>query len=346
MIGSPLHASLLVSALALFAPAAAIADGFVTIDVMTRPLDNFVIEPGSLVEYRGGLVLASRERGFGSWSGIDFASDGRLYAIADDGKWMSLRLVEKDGRLTGIADPRMAPLLDDAGKPITRKDRGDAEGLRIVQRNGADVALVSFEQVPDVRAFAAPDLSTAMPQHIPVPRELDAAYDNLGLEAIAVAPARSPVAGATVVVAEQFLDKDGNHRGFILDGPRPGGFTVRRTGEFDVSDAVFLANGDLLILERKFGLLSGFTIRVRCIPGATLAPGALLDGWTMLEADARNGIDNMEGMAVRSLPDGTTLLTLISDDNHSFLQRTIVLEFALKPQPTVVPRLRPDRASG
>jgi hypothetical protein len=319
--------------------------GFAPVDVAVRTVDAFRIEPGSLVEYRGGLVLASRDSAFGSWSGIDFSADGRLYAVADDGHWLRLRLVESNGRLVGIGSPELAPFLDDRGQRITQKVDGDAEGLRTVRRGGIDVALVSFEQRSAVRTFAGPDFAAARPAQVVVPRELNRPYDNRGLEAIAVAPADGPLSGAVVVVAERLLDRSGNHRGFILDGPRPGSFSLRRTGDFDVSDAAFLPNGDLLVLERKFGLLSGFAIRIRQIPAAAIVPGALLDGWTLLEGDATHGVDNMEGLAVRMEPDGTALLTLIADDNHSFLQRTMLLEFAVKPVPPVRPRPRPALAA-
>ena len=38
----------------------------------------------------------------------------------------------------------------------------------------------------------------------------------------------------------------------------------------------------------------------------------------------------MEGLSVH-LEEGRTILTLISDDNFSFLQRTLLLEFELLP---------------
>jgi hypothetical protein len=38
----------------------------------------------------------------------------------------------------------------------------------------------------------------------------------------------------------------------------------------------------------------------------------------------------MEGLDVWRREDGTTILSLISDDNQSFLQRTLYLEFALR----------------
>jgi hypothetical protein len=40
-------------------------------------------------------------------------------------------------------------------------------------------------------------------------------------------------------------------------------------------------------------------------------------------------IDNMEGLAVHRASDGAIVLTLISDDNFSPLQRTVLLQFTL-----------------
>jgi len=40
-------------------------------------------------------------------------------------------------------------------------------------------------------------------------------------------------------------------------------------------------------------------------------------------------IDNMEGLAVHRNAKGETILTLISDDNFSSFQRTLLLQFAL-----------------
>jgi len=50
---------------------------------------------------------------------------------------------------------------------------------------------------------------------------------------------------------------------FLVGGPSPGQFSVRRSENFDISDAVLLSPGDLLILERKFSLLNGVGIRIR-----------------------------------------------------------------------------------
>ena len=40
----------------------------------------------------------------------------------------------------------------------------------------------------------------------------------------------------------------------------------------------------------------------------------------------------MEGLDVLPEPDGSVRLIVVSDDNHSILQRTLMLEFRLAPQ--------------
>ena len=58
-------------------------------------------------------------------------------------------------------------------------------------------------------------------------------------------------------------------------------------------------------------------------------PGALIDGAVLIEADMNYQIDNMEGLSVHRAADGALVLTLISDDNFSMIQRTILLQFTL-----------------
>jgi hypothetical protein len=106
-------------------------------------------------------------------------------------------------------------------------------------------------------------------------------------------------------------------------------FKVRRTGSYDVTDGALLPGGDLLLLERRFSALLGVGMRLRRIDGASVRKGALVDGPVLMEADLGYRIDNMEGVEVWLRKDGATMISLISDDNQSFLQRTLYLEFML-----------------
>jgi hypothetical protein len=52
-------------------------------------------------------------------------------------------------------------------------------------------------------------------------------------------------------------------------------------------------------------------------------------GDVLLEAIDALNIDNMEGIAAHRSASGETMLTLISDDNYSPLQRTLLKQFAI-----------------
>ena len=328
------------------APAAEV--GFRQIDLQVSRIDTFAIAfsdnpPGSL-EFRGGLVLASPDDDFGALSGLDFMPDGSLVAVADTGFWFTARLLEQDGRLSGLVDARIAPILDAGGKPVKGKNASDAEGLRILDSAAGIEAYVSFERRNDLRRFtASPDLARARATPVRLPNAIRGLNRNEGLEAVAIAPKAGPYSGAIVLVAEHTLDKDGNHRGWIVGGPRAGSFSVKRSEEFDVTDAAFLPNNDLIILERRFSFAAGVGMRIRRIAAADLWPGRIVDGRVLVNADMRYQIDNMEGMALRTSATGETLITLVSDNNKNFVQRTILLQFALAADAPPIPRSNRDR---
>jgi hypothetical protein len=70
-------------------------------------------------------------------------------------------------------------------------------------------------------------------------------------------------------------------------------------------------------------------VRMRRIPLGEIKPGAVVDGPVLFEVDLGYEIDNMEGLSVHRSTGGEVVLTLISDDNFSALQRTLLLQFTL-----------------
>ncbi len=314
------------------------------LELRTRVLSEFDLVGGQRrfgrLTFLGGLEVSSPDGDFGSLSGLDFAPDGRLHAVTDRGHWVSARLDERDRVPLGLSGGKIGPLRDTDGRVAKRKVDADAEGLRIVPSNPTR-ALVSFEQIHTVRAYdldAGPD---GVPTRVALPGFVRGLRGNQGLEAIAVAPDDGPLRGAVVVLAERSLDNHRRHRGFVLGGPRAGAFALARSDGFDVTDAVFLPDGDLLVLERRFSYARGLAVRLRAVRGDTIRPGRTVDGEVLLTAASGFQIDNLEGLAVRVTDDGRTLVTLVSDDNHSMLQRTLLLQFALEPRRPPLPRLRP-----
>ena len=168
-----------------------------------------------------------------------------------------------------------------------------------------------------------------MGRPVKVPDEFKTLPHNAGIEGLVAVPAGMPLGGALLAFSEKALDEAGNIKGFIIGGPSPGRFTVRRSDDFDITDAAVTPAGDVLILERKFSLLTGPGARLRKIPLAAIAPGAVVDGPVLMVADAGFQIDNMEGLSVHRGAAGETVVTIVSDDNFSALQRTLLLQFTL-----------------
>jgi len=55
----------------------------------------------------------------------------------------------------------------------------------------------------------------------------------------------------------------------------------------------------------------------------------VIDGPPIFNADLDQEIDNMEGLDAHITPQGDTVLTMVSDDNFSIIQRTLLLQFTL-----------------
>ena len=279
--------------------------------------------------FRSGLVLESELPAFGGFSGLWRSQDGQdLVALTDNSQWLTARVeTDDEGRLSGLGEAVMAPLLFTDGRPFRHTRYYDTEGLAIA----GGVAYVTSERTHAVFRF---DWSRAgvKARGRPVTLPMEARRRlprNGGLEAIGVAPPRSSLAGALVAIAERSESgADAPTMGLILTGATRGTFRVARSENFDVTDLAFLPGGEILLLERSFSLLGGLAARIRRIPADAVRPGALVDGPAIFRSEPSQEMDNMEGMALHR-EGGETVITLISDDNFGALQRTLLLEFAL-----------------
>ncbi|GGE13424.1 hypothetical protein GCM10011390_35640 [Aureimonas endophytica] len=325
-------ALLLAGVLVLAAPGTATLQSATDIAVTARAIPRFDPNPAAPVrfgglEYVGGFSYSSPSPWLMGISAIRLLKGGRFLAVSDTGLWFAGHL-DRDaaGRPVGISQARLAPILDPGGQPYRRKSDADAEGLAIGPEGEA---LVSFEVNHRIAAYAdAAAPFGAKPRFLPLPIPRKELRSNQGLETIATAPRGTPLAGRSIVVAERSLDADGNLLAGIL-GEGGGAFAVRRDEAWSATDGVFLPDGDFLLLERRFQGLTRVGMRIRRIEGRAIRPGALVDGPVLMEADLSKEIDNMEGIDAYRAADGSTRLVLVSDDNGSFLQRNLLLEFKL-----------------
>ena len=279
------------------------------------------------LEFRGGLVLASNYGPFGGLSSIHLDRQGiRLLGVTDKGSWLRGRIVYRAGRPAGIVDAEMAPILGPDGRPLAAHGWYDAESL--TESDGK--FYIGIERVEKIVRFdIGRDGLAARGEPIAVPADFKTFTRNKGLECLAAPPKGSPHAGALIAITELSLDASGNIRAYVIEGGRVTRFAVKRSGEFDVTDCAILPPADLLLLERRYSLFSSLGMRIRQIPLGAISAGAVVDGPPLIEADLAHQIDNMEGIAVHRNARGETIITLVSDDNFSSIQRSLLLQFAL-----------------
>ncbi|MGA8901692.1 esterase-like activity of phytase family protein [Bradyrhizobium sp.] len=307
-------------------------DAPISIEVKARSIpwfdrhDHDRVRFGSL-GYRSGLVLTSSFPRFGGLSGLRLDLKGeRFISFSDRGHWFTGRISYEGRAMTGLADVESAPMRGPDGKPITARGWFDSESIAL---DGSFV-YIGFERINKVLRFDfSKDFTRARGEVAPLPKAASKLPNNKGLEALVFVPKGQPLAGTLIAMSERGLDASGNLIAFLVGGSTPGQFSVRRSEEFDISDATLLPTGDLLILERKFSWLSGIGIRIRRIPLKSVAPGAVIDGPSIFEADLANEVDNMEGIDAHVTEEGETVLTMVSDDNFSPIQRTLLLQFTL-----------------
>jgi len=276
--------------------------------------------------FRGGLVLESPYREFGGLSALRIAADGEHFlSVTDRGQWLRGRIVYRDGRPIAIADAEMAPILGPDGRPLKRRGWYDAEALA----EDGGIVYMAIERVNQIVRFDyGKDGLLARGHPIAVPSAMKTLPYNQSLECLVMAPQGGLLAGTLIAVSERGLDARGNLLSFLIGGAG-GSFTLKRTDEFDVSDCAITPRGELLVLERRFSWARGVAMRIRSVPLAAIKPGALVDGPELVFADMGSQIAHMEGLSVHRAADGALVLTLISDNNCSPLQRTSLLKFTL-----------------
>jgi hypothetical protein len=307
------------------------ADAGERIEVNARPIRSLRAGAadrkrfGDLI-FRGGLVLSSPAKEFGGVSGLHRTPDGRsLAAVTDRGFWLTADIAHDGQAPAGLRNASLSPILNASGRPIGKTRSYDTEALCIE----AGVAYVGVERTHEVLRFEWSRRGTAARgQPMQLPPELRQLPRNRGVEALGVAPAGLAAAGGLVAISERSGADDEPTLGAIIGGPRPGLFRFQRRDGYDVTDLAFLPGGDMLVLERWYRPWRGVGMRIRRVPGASILPGATLEGRTIVDLDLAEEIDNMEALAVHR-EGSRTILTIMSDDNFSSLQRTLLLEFEL-----------------
>ncbi len=269
---------------------------------------------GPRVEHVATYVWRMEDEQFGGFSGIEISADGSRFTALSDRASIRWGSVERDaeGRIRGMEPAGRARLRDSAGKPLIPGRQGDSEGLAVA----ADGTIwISFEGLTRVARYDTPD-SPAQP--LPRPPAFKAMQGNSSLEALAILPD-----GTLLTLPERSGQLT---RPFPVwrwrDGKWDQPFSIPRSGDWLAVGADVGPDGRFYLLERDFKGLLGFRSRVRRFD---LTPQGVTNERVLLETRPLQ-YDNLEGISVWH--DGSGIrLTMISDDNFNWFQRTELVEY-------------------
>ncbi len=283
------------------------------------PLDaaNPSVQRAGAFAYAGGLWLRSPdEPGFGGLSDLKVDARGALVSESDEGGLLRAHiLLDRGGRLAGLTGATFELLRGRDGRPLHSKHEADAEGVAVWPNSDL---VVSFEH--DHRIWRYP-ANGGPPQDMPMP-DIDMP-PNQGMEGLALAVSQGPgaywvgVEGGSIWLCR---DSRGCQQWSGLMAP-PLGFRLTALGE--------TPGGELVILHHNYNPLTQQTrvlASIVTIPRAPQGPSRLT---AQLQLASPLTVDNLEGVAAVAAPNGGLRLYLISDDNFSDRQRTLLLAFDL-----------------
>ena len=309
------------------------ADSGQPIAILATPLPLYEQDPGATrvgrLIYRTGLHLTSEFEDFGGFSGLVIDADGRrLTAVSDQGHWLTAELqLAEDGTIQGLRQASMGPLCDDDGFPVAGWERRDAEEIQNLPGQGL---LVSFERHHRIMLYPTAQNGlqplSVTPRPYPFPPAIVPTDGNKGMEAIAVLKD-----GRILTFAEEFRTIEGDMIGWVGDPAEDDWqlLTLAADESFLPTGATTLPGGDVVLLERHYSREQGNRIRLRLLIAESLKPGARLAPSELGRIELPATIDNMEAIAMHVTPGGETMIYLLSDDNFSSHQRTLLLQMEL-----------------
>ncbi len=291
-----------------------------SIDVSATPVPLYPADPSDrragAFTYAGGLWLKSPgTSAFGGFSDLKVLDpQGDFVSESDEGSLLRARLVlDGSGRLAGVDRARLDPLTGPDGRPLESKHEADAEGVAVWPDGDL---MVSFER--DHRIWIYP-ASGGPPHEAPIP---DVAMpSNQGMEGLALASSQGRdaywvgIEGGSIWLCRL---KAACRQWSGLPEP-PLGYRLTALAE--------TPSGRLVIVHHSFNPLSAQSYVLVSIVDLPKTPRALAPIRAQLQLRPPQTVDNLEGVAAVSAPEGGLRLYLISDDNFSDKQRTLLLAF-------------------
>lgn len=261
--------------------------------------------------------LRGSVKAFGGVSALLANADGSFLSLADSGEAASF----VPGRWGSIAAlPRMATAEPEA------QWKQDSESMTRDPVSGR--IWVGFERVQRICRFAPAFVRI---ERCVSPPAVQAWPEEGGLESLVRLGD-----GRFLALSERRNGADGGFDVLLWAGDPvdagtapPVHMLYRGVPGYRPTDAVWLGGDRLLVLERRLTFWDGFMARLTLVRMPRLRGGAVLRGEAIARFERPGPADNMEALALGRDAQGQPVLYVASDDNHLFLQRTLLFRFAL-----------------
>lgn len=274
------------------------------------------------LEYLGGWELASINPGFGGLSSLLVDHSGQVLALSDAGMLMGFHI----GAGQSSRHPFIAPL------PVRPQDRDqpwwawDAESLTHDPASGRYWA--GFELRQEICRYSP---GFARVEACRVWPEIRAWPKTGSIESLARLPD-----GRFLAIGEMGMTSDGYHDALLFmgdpaeaDTPGPTHLRYQPPQGYRPTDMVALDERHVLVLNRRLTLQELFTATIAIVElPAHPTNRTVIRARTLARLAPPLLADNFEGLAVTH-EKGQTIVWIVSDDNHEFFQRTLLLKFGI-----------------
>lgn len=306
------------------APPPAVPGSLATVEAVSLFPDSPQRHRLGLLDWRGGIEITSADERFGGLSALEVSADGeRLLAVSDSAWWVTTHLRwSARGELVEVGNLVIAPLLDAAGNHL-EGEAADSEGLADL---GDGRYAISFEREHRIDCYNIGEdwsrIGQARPNPMDIPPTSAPIPHNGGMEAITLLDDDSLLVGiewpfSTDTLYDLWHQTVGAWRLSNMSAATEHGLT----GMTEI-------DGQVYALERYWTPGAGNRVRVIRFAETALDTGQTIEPELLAEFDETTTIDNFEGITAFHR-DGETILLIVSDDNYSETQRTLLMAFSV-----------------
>lgn len=271
------------------------------------------------LQLTGAWELTSAHPAFGGISSLLVREDGGFIGLSDTGEAIGFRVSGSEGQ--GFVDP-LPRRPEEMSLP---RWKWDSESMTTDPATGQ--IWVGFEGLQRICRYA-PDFRAL--EACVEPPEMAHWEITRSIESMVRLPD-----GRFIAIAEGTYGPNRANDVLLWQGdptdpatPPPVNLEYHGPTGYRPTDALWLGGDRLLVLNRRLTLFDGFTAKLAMVRLPRLVPGARLVAEEIADFSPPRLADNMEALAL-SHEGGKPVLWVASDDNHLFLQRSLLLKFAL-----------------